>query len=356
MTERFIEGKIPAITGIGKAAGRNIVTNADLDEMLGSKKGFVDRAMRRTGTGIEQRYWVPMENHMAQQTASDLGTEALIGAIEMGGIDKNDLRKIVVATSSPDFLGVSVAAMLQHRLGLPNNIQAYDLAAGCTGWLQATHEAYANLLSPLGMGGPQAVGGVEILSPILSKNKLNTFIIFGDAAGVTIVNLVKPDEGAPTNMAFVPGADGSLADKLNVPAGGSRYPTSQYTIENDMHSMSMEGDIIKENAITRMIEVSKKAVEKARVPMEDVALFIPHQANLSIIQSTAEGLNFPMEKVMVAIKSYGNTSAASIPTALREAWDRDRIKRNDMMLVASFGAGLEYIAAILPMVGLPKKK
>ncbi len=355
MTERFKEGQIPAITGIGKAVGRNIVTNADLDDRLGRAKGITKRAMRRYSIGIEQRYWVPMEGHESKQTTSDLAVEALVEAIQMAGIDKNELKKIVVATSSPDFLGVSVAAMLQHRLGLPNNIQAYDLAAGCTGWVQATHEAYANLLSPLGRGGPQAVIGSEVISPVLSKNK-ETFILFGDAAGATVVDLVKPDEGAPTNMAFVPGADGSLAEKLNVIAGGSRYPASQYTVDNDMHSMAMEGDIIKENAITRMIEVSKKALEKARVPMEDVALFIPHQANLSIIQSTAEGLNFPMEKVMVTIDKYGNTSAASIPTALREAWDANRIKRNDIMVVATFGAGLEYIAAVLPMVGLPKKK
>lgn len=356
MTERFREGKIPAITGIGGTHGRNVVTNADLDEMLGRRKGFTDRAMRMTGTGIEQRYWIPMENYVVKQTTSDMSVDAVIPAIEMAGIYKNDLRKIVVATSSPDFLGVSTAAMVQHKLGLSTNIQAYDLAAGCTGWAQALDEAFANLQSPAGRGGPQAVIGAEVISPVLSKKKLNTFMLFGDAAGATIVDLVKPDEGAPTNIAFVPGADGSLAEKLNVPAGGSKYPASQYTVDNDMHSMDMDGEIIKDNAIKRMVEVTKKALEQSGVPIEEVALFIPHQANLSIIQSTAEGLNFPMKKVMVTIDRYGNTSAASIPTALKEAWDVDRIKRNDIMVVATFGAGLEYIAAVLPMVGLPKKK
>lgn len=356
MKEIFTEGKIPAITGIGKAIGRNVITNEVIDDRLGRKKGLTGRAMRRNNIGIEQRYWVTFENHQTGQTTSDLSVEALVQSIEMAGIDKNDLKKIVVATSSPDYLGVSVAAMVQHKLGLKTNIQAYDLAAGCTGWLQGLDEAFANLESPRGRGCPQAVIGAEILSPILSKEIVNTFIVFGDAAGATIVDLVKPDAGAPTNMAFVPGVDGSLADKLNVPGGGSKYPTSQYTLDNDMHSMYMDGDIIKENAIKRMTEVSKKALEEAGVPMEDVALFIPHQANLSIIQATADGLNFPMEKVMVTIDRYGNTSAASIPTALREAWDTGRIKRNDMMVVATFGAGLEFAAAVLPMVGLPKKK
>lgn len=356
MTERFTEGKIPAITGVGKAVGRRLVTNEDIDGMLGRKKGSTDRAMRMTGTGIEQRFWVPMESYEAKQTTSDLGSEALAEAIKMAGIYNDNLKKVIVATSSPDYLGVSVAAMVQHKLGLPTTIQAYDLAAGCTGWLQAVDDGFANLQSPVGRGGPQAVIGAEIMSPVLSKKQTNTFMIFGDAAGATIIDLVPPDKGAPTNRAFVPGSDGSLAEKLSIPAGGSKYPPSQHTIDNDMHSMHMEGEIIKKNAIRRMVEVTKKALEESGVPMEEVALFIPHQANLSIIQAIAESLNFPMERVMVTIDKYGNTSSASIPTALREAWDADRIKRNDIMVVATFGAGLVYIAAVLPMVGLPKKK
>lgn len=355
MTERSIEGRIPAITGVGKAVGRDTVTNELLDERLGRTKGLTSRVMRRNGIGIEQRYWIPMEGHESKQTTSDLAAEALVEAIKMAGIDKRDLKKIVVATSSPDYLGVPAAAMVQHKLGLSTNIQAYDLAAACTGWVQGVNEAFVNLQSPLGRGSPQAVIGAEVISPVLSKNK-QAFILFGDAAGATIVDLVKPDEGAPTNIGFAAGVDGSLAEKLNVPAGGSRYPASQYTVDHDMHSMDMEGEIIQENAIRRMAEVTKKALEQSGVPMEDVALFIPHQANLSIIQATADSLNFPMERVMVTIGKYGNTSAASIPTALREAWDADRIKRNDVMVVATFGAGFEFIAAVLPMVGLPKKK
>lgn len=356
MTERFTEGKIPAIIGIGKAVPKRVVTNENIDGILERAKGLTDRAMRRNGTGIQQRYWIPREGHESKQTTSDLAAEALAEAIKMAGIDKNDLRKIIVATSSPDFMGVPVAAMVQHKLGLPTNMQAYDLAAACTGWVQALDDTFANLQSLVGRGGPQTIIGAEVISPVLSKNKGNTFILFGDAAGAAIVDLVTPDKGVPTNRAFVPGTDGSLSEKLNVPAGGSKYPASQYTVDNDMHSMYMEGDIIEENAIRRMTEVTKKVLEESGVPMEDVALFIPHQANLSIIKATAESLNFPMERVMVTVDRYGNTSAAAIPTALREAWDKNRIKRNDVMVVATFGAGLVYAAAVLPMVGLPRKK
>lgn len=356
MTERFREGKIPAMTGIGKAVPRNIITNEDIDSLLGRTKGLTDRAMRRNDTGIKQRHWVTFENNTVKEAVSDLGAEALVQAIEMSGTHKNRFRRIIFATSSSDYTGVPAAVMVQHKLGLPTNIQYYDLAAACTGFVHGVDETFTNLESPAGKGGPQAVIAAEVISPILSRNRGNTYILFGDGAGAVVIELVEPDEGAPTNRAFVAGADGSLAEKLNVPAGGSKYPASQYTIDNDMHSMYMEGEIIHDNAIIRMTEVTKRALEQSRVPIEEVALFIPHQANLSIIKSTAENLNFPMERVMVTVDRYGNTSAAAIPMALREAWDTGRIKRNDIMAVATFGAGLEFAAAVLPMVGLPRKK
>lgn len=356
---RLHEGdrRIPAITGIGRAVGRIKMDNAAIDGLLGRKVGFVDRAMRMNNIGIQTRYWVAKgpEGYDREQASSDLSAEALVQAIEMAGIPAEDLKRIIVATSSPDYMGVPVAAMVQDKLGLPTNVQAYDIAAACAGWVQALNEVYVNLMSPLGKGGPQAVVGAEVLSPVISKKKLNTFILFGDAAGATIVDLVNPDDGAPTNMAFVAGADGSLAEKLNVPAGGSKYPPSQYTIDHDMHSMDMDGTVIKDNAINRMVEVTQQALEEAGVPLEEVALFIPHQANLSIIEGVADSVGMPMERVMVTIDRYGNTSAAAIPTALRDAWDQERIKRNDIMVVVTFGAGLEYIAGVLPMVGLPRR-
>lgn len=349
--------RIPAIIGLGKGVGRDVVDNAAIDGLLGRKTGFVDRAMRMNNIGIQSRFWVRkgQEGFDREQASSDLSAEALRQAITMAGIPAKDLKRIIVATSSPDYMGVPVAAMVQHKLGLPTNVQAYDIAAACAGWVQALNEVYVNLMSPLGKGGPQAVVGAEVLSPIISRNKLNTFILFGDAAGATIVDLVNPDDGAPTNMAFVAGADGSLAEKLNVPAGGSKYPPSQYTIDHDMHSMDMDGTVIKDNAINRMVEVTQQALAEAGVPLEEVALFIPHQANLSIIEGVADSVGMPMERVMVTIDRYGNTSAAAIPTALRDAWDQERIKRNDIMVVVTFGAGLEYIAGVLPMVGLPRR-
>ena len=279
MRERYVEGDIPAIISVGKAVPPNIITNKDIDRLLGRTEGLTDRAMGMNDVGIKERHWVTYKDNTVRETTSNLGAEALLEAIEMSGTDRSKFRKIIFATSSPDYMGVSAAAMVQHKLGLPTNIQYYDLAAGCTGFVHGVKEIYVNLESPAGEGGPQAVIAAEVLSPALSKERGNTFILFGDGAGAVVIDLVKPDEGAPTNRAFVAGADGSLADKLGVLAGGSKYPASQYTVDNDMHSMYMEGKVIHDNAIMRMTEVANEVVKKSGVSMKDVALFIPHQAN-----------------------------------------------------------------------------
>jgi len=343
--------RIPAITGIGKAVPPRIVINSDIDQILEKQAGFTSRLMRMAKVGIESRHWVKP----GEQATSDLAVEASIQALKMAGISKEQLKTIVVATGTSDFVAVAAAAIVQHKLGLPSNIRAYDVYAACPGWVQAMQNVFADLTSSYGQGGPQLVVGAEVISPILSKNRPDTFAIFADAAGATTVDLVEPDEGAPTKIAFAFGSDGQYADKLNVLAGGSKYPTSAETVAKDMHTVNMDGRLVKEKAITRMTELTKQVLEKAGVPQEEVTLFIPHQANLQIIKETAEALNFPQERVFVTVDHMGNTSAASIPTALYEAYEQGAIKRNDILAVVSFGAGMLYAAAVLPMVGLPKK-
>lgn len=156
-------------------------------------------------------------------------------------------------------------------------------------------------------------------------------------------------------MAFEFGGDGGYAKKLYVPAGGSSLPASRKTVEEHKHGLYMEGEVIKEQAVKWMVELSKKVLKKTGIPLEEVKLFVPHQANLQIIKAAVEELNFPMEKVIITIGHYGNTSAASIPTSMREAWEEGKLNRNDIVLVATFGAGLTFAAAVIPMVGLPKR-
>lgn len=344
--------RIPAIIGLGKAVGRNIVDNAQIAANLGKDPLVIDRLMKPVG--IKSRNWV----EKGEQVTSDLCTEALLQALAMADVERNSLRTIVVATSSPDYMGVPAAPIVQHKLGLSTNVRGYDITAACTGWVHALYNTFKDLSASYAYGedtGPHAVIGAEILSLILSKKQPLLYPLFGDAAGATLVDVVQPDEGVPTNWQFAFGVDGKYAESLYMPAGGSKFPACQATVDADMHTLMMDGRVVKEHAVNQMATLTKQVLEKAGVPQEEVTLLIPHQANLDIIRDTAEALNFPMEKVIVVIDHMGNTSAASIPTAITEAWESGRLQRNNMVAFATFGAGFEFAAGVIPMVGLPKK-
>lgn len=379
-----VEGeRIPAITGIGAAFGRNIVPNSRIDELLGKKSGAVDRMMKITGAGIEERRWVdspqlesPQElrgpdpknrnywkTHGLEIAASDLGVEALMEAANMAGVDLQEIKAIFGGSGSQDLRAVAVASLIQSKLGLPNNIRAVDSYAACPGWLHALKNSFDSLYSPIGEGGPQAAIGAEVISPILSKDRPALFVLFGDASGATVTNMVIPDTGAPTSMAFQFGSDGRLAEELCMPGGGSKYPTSAQTLELDLNTLVMDGEIVAENAVKRMAEASRTAIERAGVQVEDIDWVIPHQANRMIMNNAydllmgnmADEARIPYDKMIATVQKYGNTSTASIPTAMHDAYQDGRLKRNHLILVTSFGAGLNYGAAVLPMVGLPRR-
>lgn len=344
------QGSIPAMTAFGTALGSRLLTNADMDAYIQSKRpGTVARLMREVG--IETRHWVKS----GEEATSDLCAAALKEALERRGITPSQISALWVGTSSPDYLGVSTAAIVQDKLGLPTSILGSNNADACPGWIHAINRAMTNLTSPFGEGGIHAVIGAEVISQSLSPQKGVVSVLFGDAAGATLVENVVPDEGAPTNTGFAFGLDGSLAEELGITAGGSKYRPSHETLDRDEHGIHMNGPVIFEQAVLRMTEVTKQALDRAGLPIEEVDLFIPHQANLQIIRATAEALNVPMEKVMVTIDHYGNTSAASIPTALAEAVAQGKISRNQILATAAFGAGLVFNAAVFVMVGLPKK-
>ncbi|MBI2031951.1 MAG: ketoacyl-ACP synthase III [Candidatus Levybacteria bacterium] len=343
--------KIPAIIGVGSAFPQRVVTNEMVDPMIGGKPGLTDRLMRRI-VGIQERRWVIP----GEQTTSDLAVEALNQALDMAGIEKEALKSIVVGTSSPDYYGVADAAIIQDRMGLPVSVRGYDVSAGCTGWAQALKNIFSDISSPYGDGGPQVAIGSEILSPALNREERLSFPLFGDGAGATIADLVEPDNGMDIKPVIRCGVDGKFAENLCMRAGGSKNPGTIETMAKGWHTLHMDGKEIGEQAPVRMAEVSKRVLEEANLSIENVTLFIPHQANLSIMKETAGVLNIPESKVIITIDRYGNTSTATIPTALREAWDKGKIKRNDILLFATFGAGLTFAAGILPMIGLPNKK
>lgn len=342
--------RIPAIIGLGAARGEQIITNPMISNELGKPEKFTDRAMRISGAGIESRHRV------AEGTrTSDLGVRALEQALEMAHVDKSSLKTIVVGSSTPDYQTVSVAAIIQDKLGIPTNVRVYDVSAACPGFTQALYNTFADLTSSLGRGGPQAALGAEVTSMGMSVNKPNTYILFGDGAGAVVADLVEPDPGAPTKMGFSFGGDGSKAEDLYVPGGGNVYRTTHETVDQDLHALTMNSDVIGHLAPIEMAKHARLALAEAGVSAEDVTLLIPHQANLSIMRNTADELGIPQSKVIEAIRGDGNTSSASIPLAMEYAWESGRLNRNDMLAFAAFGAGLVVGAGVIPMVGLPRR-
>ncbi len=344
-----LTGQIPAIVGFGHAVPSRLMTNADLDAYLGKKVGFTDRAMRASGAGMGQRYWV----RVGEEATSDLAVRAIQESLALTGIDKEALTAIRLGSTSPDMPGVSTVAIVQDKLNLPNDVMGSNNADACPGWTYTFYNTVTDLSSPYGRGGVQAAVGAEVISTNLSP-RVRDSLLFGDAAGAALVTMVTPDPGVPINMGFAFGLDGKFADDLGVKAGGSRRPTSLETVQNDEHALTMNGPVIHEQAVLRMKQVAEQALKKAKMPIEEVDLFVPHQANLAIMRDTAEALGIPMKKVVVTIDKYGNTSTSTVPVAMYEAYVDGRMQRNHKVLWTSFGAGLNYNGGFMVMNGLQK--
>lgn len=348
---RFSEGApIPAITGVGAGLPNRVVANSEIATLLDRPAKVIDKVIGET-VGVKTRRWVIP----GEQTSSNLASIAAMQAMEMAGITPVDVKTLVVGTSSPDHISVAAAAMMQEQLGLRDDVRSYDVGGNaCVGFIQALKSSFDNLTSPLGDEGPQVVAGVEVLSKMIPNDPLKG--IFGDGGGAVVTEMVTPDKGAPTNMGFAFGADGRFAQDLLIPAGGSKYFTTEETEKSGMHFLHMDGKTIFDQAVPRMAQMAREALRKSGMPIEEVAYFIPHQANLAIIRAVADELNFPMERVIVTIDHTGNTSAGTIPIALNESVRDGRVKRNDTVMFAAFGAGLEFAAGLIPMVGLPKPR
>ena len=355
--------EIPGIIGIGSSVGRRLVTNRDIAEKVaeyrntarGRKPELLTRlensVLKMLGPiGTDTRYWVD-EN----QCTSDLALEAAIEALEMAKKSPRDLKAITLATMSQDYLGVPVAPAVQHRLEAKDDIPSKDIQVACAGAIYALHDVFKDLTSYLGSGGPQLVIGAEVLSKHIDPSQADTYGLFGDGAGALVIDMVEDKQRLASKIKFHLGADGQFQKDLFIPAGGTVHPTSEQTVRERMHCLQMNGPVIKEQAIKRMAESVEAVIEAANLRPGDISLFIPHQANREIIIETARILNFPMERVYININRYGNTSAASIPLAMHDAYSEGKLKPDKMIVVASLGAGLSFGAATLPTVGLPKR-
>lgn len=338
---------IPAIIGLGKALGGQKVTNFDIARMMNKRPEGVERLMRRVG--IQERPWATKD-----QSTSDLATLSLYNALVSAQIKAEALKAIIVGTNSADYRGVPLASMLQEKVGATTQVNCFDTEAGCVGFLKALYVIYIDLTSEIGQGGPQAAVGAEILTRNINPDDATTFPLFGDAAGAVIVQAIPAREGFP-KPTFRFGNDGRLAEALYVPAGGSKFPASMETVRNKEHSIKMDGHVVGENAVKRMAEIVELVIQIAGVTKNDIHRMFPHQANLEIIKGVAQKLNFPWKQVYVNIERMGNTSTASIPVALKDAYDEGKLLPNELIVLCTFGAGLNWGAAVIPTVGLPPK-
>jgi 3-oxoacyl-[acyl-carrier-protein] synthase-3 len=248
---------------------------------------------------------------------------------------------VVVATMTPDMPYPPTACLVQDRLGA-RRAGAFDLSAACTGFVYAL--AVGAQFIETGVYDTVLVIGAETMSRIVDWSDRRTCVVFGDGAGAAVLRPVEPDAGL---LGVHLGADGSGAELIMQPAGGSRLPASHETVAQRLHYLRMNGREVFKFAVRVMGEAAQRALEQCGLSFADVDLYVPHQANYRIIEASAERFGLPMERVFVNIDRYGNTSAASIPVALDEACSQGRLRRGDTVLLVAFGSGLTWGAAVL---------
>ncbi len=317
------------ILGTGKALPERVVTNLDLESMVDTSDVWI-----KERTGIAQRHVAD-----AETSTSTLGAEALRNACTQAGIEPEDLDLIVVATSTPDTMFPSTACWVQKRLGI-SGMPAFDVAAGCTGWLYALEIAS----SLLGKHKRIGVVGAEVMSKVIDWTDRSTCVLFGDGAGAAIIGPTERDRGL---LASNWGADGSLAPILYLPAGGTRMPASQDTVAAHLHNVHMEGSSVFKHAVTAMASAGRKAIADSGLRIDQIDLLIPHQANIRIMNACRERLQVPEYKMFSVVDRYGNMSAATIPVALHDAREAGRIVEGSVVAMAAFGTGLTWAGAVL---------
>ena len=273
------------------------------------------------------------------ETTASLAIEAGLAAIKDAGIDPGDIGLCIVATCTSEQPIPPTSSFVQEGLGL--RCGAFDIDAACSGFVYALVAGASMVAS--GAMGPVLVIGAETLTRVVDPTDRSTVILFGDGAGAVV--LTPSDETGL--LAWDLGCDGSLAGLLGIPAGGSRMPTSAQTLAGGDHWLKMDGREVFRRAVRVIVDSARVTLDRAGLTADDVALFVPHQANSRIIGSAAAQLGLPLERTFVNIDRYGNTSAASVPIALAEAADAGRLQRGDIALLSGFGAGMSWASALV---------
>lgn len=319
------------ILSTGSYVPEKVLTNFDLEKIVETSDEWIS-----TRTGIKERRIIGKD-----QTTSDLAYNASIKAIEKAKISVDDIDLIIVATISPDAPMPSTACYLQKKLKAFNAV-AFDIAAACSGFIYGATMAKSFIAS--GLYKKVLVVGVESLSRITDWTDRNTCVLFGDGAGAMIFEASQEDNDIVSTYL---GTDGTHTDILNIPAGGATLPTTKETVEQRLNFIKMVGKEVFKVAVSKMALAVNKAQELAGLTDNDINLYIPHQANLRIIDAVARKAGVTKEKVYINVHKYGNMSAATTIIALDEAIQEGRVKKGDLVELVAFGAGLTWGACIL---------
>ncbi|MCA9934855.1 MAG: ketoacyl-ACP synthase III [Anaerolineales bacterium] len=328
------------ITGWGAYAPEKVLTNYDLEKMMDTSHDWIVQR-----TGIHQRHIAAPD-----ETTATMAVQASIAALNKAQLDPADLDLIIVATSTPDYLTPPVSSQVQHMLGA-GNVPAFVLVTGCTGFLYGLVTAQQFIQS--GSYNNVLIVGVELLSRFVDWDDRATAVLFGDAAGAVVM---QPSHDPCGIESFELGSDGSGGEHLIVHAMGSAEPVNETTFAEGRHYLRMNGREVFKFATRVMDRSVRKVLEQANLMLDEIDWFIPHQANMRIIQAAAKSLGLPLERFIINIENYANTSAAAIPVALTEGLESGRIKPHDKLLMVSFGAGLTWATAVLQMAPTPVKE
>ncbi len=318
------------ILGFGGYVPERIVTNDDWSREVDTTDEWITQR-----TGIKRRRFAA-----DNETTMSLAVNAVHSAIADAGLTVDDIDEIIVATDTPEMMTPDTAALVQHRLEC-RNVPTYDLAgSGCAGFVQALDVARSRIaVNPKKV----LVIGVELISRMISLKDRATAVLFGDGAGAVIVG---PDKGKAEVLDVVTGTDGGFAEILTLAAGGTRNPFNEGTLASgDYNRLVMDGRRVFTEAVRRMSEASAEVLERIGRVKEDVALLIPHQANLRIIDAVRKRMGLDKDRVYVNVDEYGNTGSATVPFALFEAIGKNRIKEGDLVVLTAFGAGFHWAAA-----------
>jgi 3-oxoacyl-[acyl-carrier-protein] synthase-3 len=320
------------ITALGTYVPPRILSNQDLEKMVATTDQWITER-----TGIRERHIV--EKGVG---SSDLAVQAACRALSQRGIGAGEVEAIIVATVTPDMMFPATACLVQNKLGA-KGAWGFDVSAACSGFVYALQTGVQFVRS--GAHKKVLIIGADVMSSIIDYTDRATCVIFGDGAGAVLVEPAA--DGEPGFIDFLHEIDGSGGVALNMPAGGSLNPASHKTVEMKMHYVHQDGQAVFKFAVRKMVEVCDALLKRNGLKGSDVDAFLPHQANQRIIAATAERVGLKPESVIINIGQYGNTTAATIPLAMETARSQGKLKRGDLVLLASVGAGFTTGATLL---------